>query len=85
VSVFLDIRVDRRDAAAAMQATIDYAWLQVSRILVDPAPPAAGPEAELTIVIDGVIGKTAASSIVDAITAAGVSVLAWRCREWERP
>jgi len=84
VSVFVDVRVERRDVAAAVQVVCDFAWKTVSRMLVDPAPPAAGPEAELTLVLDGRLSESAGPAIVDELAKHGVSVLAWRARDWTR-
>jgi len=84
VSLFVDIRVHREDTAAAVQMIVDGPAHVISRLLVDPAPPASGPEVELTIVIDGPRGRAAAEALIDALQQRRVSVLAWRAREWER-
>lgn len=84
MSTFVDIRVPRADVAIGVQVICDFADRHArAGIFVDPSPASAGPESEITVILESVM-MMAADGIVDELRAKGVSVLAWRSRHWER-
>lgn len=85
--MWVDIRVPREQAGAAVQWAADRAWQAIGRVHVDLNPPASGPEAEVTFSVStgsALMGVSAERTIADELRELGVSVLAARTRTWER-
>jgi hypothetical protein len=74
---WVDLRIPAGDAAAATQALVDAELF--SPFSIDPHPPSAGPEVEITV-----SGGYAEAYLRGILSERGISVLAARARDWRR-
>lgn len=82
---WIDLRVQREDGARAVQAIINYAHTSVGVIQIDPAPPASGPEIEVSFpLLPHATSFTSDHQFRRRLEELGIPVLASRVRTWER-
>lgn len=81
--MWVDLRVPRLDASAVIDELLMLRGapepLEVGEIRLDPDPPAAGPEVEISVRVPG----GSATRVVAAANRA-TNVLAERIRTWDR-